>query len=63
MIEEFELAPEIGAGDFAGAEGAGIRDRSNDFVGGLVDEFDAEAAGAEGEEAVEVFGAGLGRLL
>ena len=63
MVEEFEFAPEIGAGDFAAEEALVLRDRADDLVGGFVDELDAEAAGAEGEEAVEVFGAGLGAVV
>ena len=39
------------------------RDRAHDFVGTFVDELDAEAAGAEFEEAGDVVGAGLGAVV
>ena len=63
MVEEFQLAPDIGAADLAADELLVACDRADDLVGALVDELDAEAAGAELEQAGDVVGAGLGPVV
>ena len=60
LVEEFEFAPELGAGDFAAEELAVFGDGAGDFFGSFGEEFDAEVAHAEGEQTLHELGAGLG---
>ena len=59
LVAEFQLAPELCAGDFAAEEQPIFRDRLRDEVGGFVQEFKAEIPQAEREEVRHKFRAGL----
>ena len=47
LVDEFELAPELRAGDLAAQEPLVLVDRTGEFLHRLIDELHTEAARAE----------------
>ena len=63
LVDELELTPQVRAGDFTAHELAVARQRPRDLFGALIDEFDAEAAGAKFDQPGDIFGTGLGAVI
>ena len=58
---QFQLAPQLRAGDFAAQQCAVSHDRLCYLVGGFTDEFEAKVAHAQREQSFDVFSTSLGR--
>ena len=59
LIEQFQFAPELRAGNFAPQQLPIFRDGADDFLGIFIQKFHAEIADAEREEPFHKFRAGL----
>ena len=61
LIEQFQLPPELGAGDFAAQQPAVLAERPRHLLRGFVEEFHAEMPHAQLHHPRDILRAGLGQ--